>query len=182
MPRNRRQMFQHAGAALAATVPLMTPPTVSASASVLPPRPPKETSMADTTTSDRYQRGIDTLGSITGSTGDAVVQGLKDIAPDFATWIIAFAYGDVMARPGLDRRSRQIATVAALTALGTAAPQLKVHLHGALNVGCRPSELIEAILQMAVYAGFPSAINGLNVAREVFRERGVMIDGASALP
>ncbi|HEY3203217.1 MAG TPA: carboxymuconolactone decarboxylase family protein, partial [Thermoanaerobaculia bacterium] len=51
--------------------------------------------------------------------------------------------------------------------------QLKVHIHGALNVGCKPSEIVEVILQMAVYAGFPAAINALNAAREVFRERGV---------
>jgi len=76
----------------------------------------------------------------------------------------------VMARPGLDRRSRQFATIAALTALGNAAPQLKVHIAGALNVGCTAQEIVEVILQMAVYAGFPATINALNVAREVFEE------------
>ena len=81
-----------------------------------------------------------------------------------------------MSRPGLDLRSRQFATVAALTAMGTAAPQLKVHIAGALNVGCRPAEIVEVILQMAVFAGFPAAINALNLAREVFRERGVAVE------
>jgi 4-carboxymuconolactone decarboxylase len=80
---------------------------------------------------------------------------------------VEFAYGDVMARPGLDRRSRQLATIAALTALGNAQPQLKVHIQGALNAGCKPQEIVEVILQMAVFAGFPAAINALNVAREV---------------
>ena len=122
---------------------------------------------------DRHDLGVATLAAITGGIGSAVVDSLKDIAPDLAEWIISFSYGDVMSRPGLDLRSRQFATVAALTAMGTAMPQLRVHLHGALNVGCKPSELVEVILQMAVYAGFPSAINALNVAREVFRERGV---------
>ena len=59
--------------------------------------------------------------------------------------------------------------------MGTATSQLRVHIHGALNVGCQPSEIIEAILQMAVFAGFPAAINGLNVAREVFRECDVTV-------
>ena len=122
---------------------------------------------------DRHLRGIAALEAITGGTGGAVVEGLKDIAPDLAEWIISFSYGDVLSRPGLDLRSRQFATVAALTAMGTAVPQLKVHLHGALNVGCRPSELVEVILQMAVFSGFPSTINALNIAREVFKERGV---------
>ncbi|MBS0215558.1 MAG: carboxymuconolactone decarboxylase family protein [Proteobacteria bacterium] len=123
----------------------------------------------------REKLGEETLSTITGGTGAAVVESLKDIAPDLADWIISFSYGDVMSRPGLDKRSRQFSTIAALTAMGTAAPQLKVHIHGALNVGCTPSEIIEVILQMSVYAGFPAAINGLNIAREVFRERGVTV-------
>src|SRR6476646_7891628 len=124
---------------------------------------------------DRHLRGIAALESITGGTGGAVVEGLKDIAPDLAEWIISFSDGEVLSRPGLDLRSRQFATVAALTAMGTAIPQLRVHLHGALNVGCEPSELVEVILQMAVYSGFPSTINALNIAREVFKERGVTL-------
>ena len=74
-------------------------------------------------------------------------------------------------RPGLDLKSREISTVAALTAMGTALPQLKVHVHGALNVGCSPQEIIEVMIQMAVYAGFPAALNGIFVAKEVFDER-----------
>lgn len=121
----------------------------------------------------RREIGETTLVKITGGTGAAVVNSLKDIAPDLAHWIVDFSYGDVMSRPGLDLRSREFATVAALTAMGTAAPQLRVHLHGALNVGCQPSELVEVILQMAVFSGFPSTINALDIAREVFRERGI---------
>jgi 4-carboxymuconolactone decarboxylase len=71
-------------------------------------------------------------------------------------------------RPGLDLRSREIAVVAALTAMGNAAPQLKVHIQGALNVGVTRTEVVETIMQMAVYAGFPAALNGLTAAREVF--------------
>lgn len=126
------------------------------------------------TNDKRHELGTATLEAITGGTGSAVVESLKDLAPDLAEWIISFSYGDVMSRPGLDLRSRQFATVAALAAMGTAAPQLKVHIHGALNVGCQPAEVVEVILQMAVYAGFPAAINALDVAREVFTERGIV--------
>jgi len=129
-----------------------------------------------TTENKRIERGEAALSEITGGTGTAVVESLKDIAPDLAEWIISFSYGDVMARPGLDKRSRQFSTVAALTAMGTAMPQLKVHIHGALNVGCEPNEIVEVILQMAVFAGFPAAINGVNVAREVFQESGITVD------
>ena len=98
-------------------------------------------------------------------------ESLKDIAPDFARLLIEFPFGDVYSRPGLDLKSREIAVVAALTALSNAAPQLKVHINGALNVGCTRQEVIEVIVQMAVYAGFPSALNGLAAAKEVFKER-----------
>ena len=71
---------------------------------------------------------------------------------------------------GLDLKSKEIAVVAALTALGNAQPQLKVHLNGALNTESSVDELKEIILQMSVYAGFPSAINGTNALKEVLDE------------
>jgi 4-carboxymuconolactone decarboxylase len=117
---------------------------------------------------DRRARGLQALAQTTGESGERVVARLRDIAPDFADWIIDFAYGDVLSRPGLDRHTRQLATIAALTAVGNAQSQLRVHIAGALNVGCRPQEIIEVILQTAVFAGFPAAINALNVTREVF--------------
>lgn len=84
--------------------------------------------------------------------------------------LIEFPFGDIYSRSGLDFKSREIAVVAALTALGNAAPQLKVHIHGALKVGCTREEVVEVIMQMAVYAGFPAALNGLFAAKEVFKE------------
>ena len=72
---------------------------------------------------------------------------------------------------GLTLKQKEIAVVAALTAVGNASPQLRVHLHGALNVGCSIDEVSEVILQMAVYAGFPAAINGMNALKEVLLAR-----------
>ena len=120
---------------------------------------------------DRYQRGWEKLREIDGEAGERVVESLQDIAPDFARYLIEFPFGDIYSRPGLDLKSREIAVVAALTALGNAAPQLKVHIQGALNVGCSRQEVVEIIMQMAVYAGFPAALNGLFAAKEVFKER-----------
>lgn len=120
---------------------------------------------------DRYQRGWEKLREIDGEAGERVVESLQDIAPDFARYVIEFPFGDIYSRTGLDLKSREIAVVAALTALGNAAPQLKVHIHGALNVGCSRQEVVEIIMQMAVYAGFPAALNGLFAAKEVFQER-----------
>ena len=120
---------------------------------------------------ERFVRGWEKLKEIDGEAGERVIESLKDIAPDLARYVIEFPFGDIYNRPGLDLKCREIATVAALTALGNAAPQLKVHIHGALNVGYSRQEVVETITQMAVYAGFPAALNGIFAAREVFKER-----------
>lgn len=118
----------------------------------------------------RYERGLAKLREIDGEAGERVLESLDGIAPDFARYLIEFPFGDIYSRPGLDLKSREIAVVAALTALGNAAPQLKVHIQGALNVGVTHAEVVETIMQMAVYAGFPAALNGLTVAKEVFAQ------------
>ncbi len=120
------------------------------------------------TAPDRYQQGLAKLREIDGEAGERVIDSLAGIAPDFARYLIEFPFGDIYSRPGLDLRSREIAVVAALTAMGNAVPQLKVHLQAALNVGVTREEIVEVIMQMAVYAGFPAALNGLAAAREVF--------------
>lgn len=118
----------------------------------------------------RYERGLAKLKEIDGEAGERVLESLNDMAPDFARYLIEFPFGDIYSRPGLDLRSREIAVVPALTALGHATTQLKVHIQGALNVGVSQKEVVETIMQMAVYAGFPAALNGLAAAKEVFAE------------
>ncbi|MBF0477208.1 MAG: carboxymuconolactone decarboxylase family protein [Deltaproteobacteria bacterium] len=120
--------------------------------------------------SERYQRGWAKLAEIDGTMGERVIEALKDIAPDFADMIIEFPFGDIYSRPGLDLKSREITTVAALTALGTAKPQLQSHVRAALKVGCTRREIVEIMIQVAVYAGFPAALNALLATKEVFDE------------
>lgn len=120
---------------------------------------------------NRYEIGLKKLSEIDGKVGENIIESLKDFAPDLAKYTIEFPFGDIYSRPGLDLKSREIATVAALTALGNAKPQLKVHINAALNVGCSKEEVIEIITQMAVYAGFPASLNGAYAAQEVFNER-----------
>jgi 4-carboxymuconolactone decarboxylase len=116
---------------------------------------------------ERFTRGLAKLAEIDGDAGQRVIDGLADIAPALGQYIVEFAFGDIYSRPGLDLRTREIATVAALTAMGTAQPQLEVHLHAALNVGCTQTELVETIIQMAAYAGFPASLNGIAALRRV---------------
>jgi len=121
--------------------------------------------------SARYERGVAKFAEIYGEQAKALIASLEETTPDLGTYVLEFAFGDIHCRPGLSLKSREIATVAALTAMGTAVPQLGSHIHAALNVGCSEQEIVEVILQMALYAGFPAAINGLRAAREVFRKR-----------
>jgi len=125
----------------------------------------------DHANNDRYARGWDKLKEIDGEAGERVIEALAPIAPDFARYLIEFPFGDIYSRPALDLKAREIATIAALAALGNAQPQLKVHIEGALNVGCTREEIVEVFMQMAVYAGFPAALNALFAAREVFAAR-----------
>lgn len=122
-------------------------------------------------TDDRYVRGVARLAEIDGAAGDAVIAGLSDLAPDLGRYIIEFGFGDVYSRPGLDLRTRELATVAALTAMGNARPQLEVHLGAALNVGATTAEIVEVIIQMALYAGFPASLNAIAALRTVLEAR-----------
>lgn len=123
------------------------------------------------TSDDRYARGLAALRLVTGTEHPTVLDSLSEIAPDLARYTIEFGYGDIWTRPGLTPRQRQIATIAALSAMGNAAPQLRFHIGGALNVGCTRREIVETFIHTTVYAGFPAALNALSAAREVFAGR-----------
>lgn len=123
--------------------------------------------------SSTYLSGLECLRRIEGRQQPSIIDALADVAPDLATMAISFVYGEVYPRPQLTLKERQLITVAALAALGNARPQLKFHVNGALNVGCSSSELVELMIHLVVYAGFPAGLNGVFAAQEVFQERGV---------
>lgn len=85
--------------------------------------------------------------------------------------VVSFVHGQLYGRPDLDLRSRQLVTIAALAAMGHCAPQLRLHLHGFLNVGGSREQMVAALVHIAAYAGFPAAINSMSIAREVLAER-----------
>ncbi|MED4062121.1 carboxymuconolactone decarboxylase family protein [Priestia megaterium] len=124
------------------------------------------------THTDNFQRGLDILAKIDPEKYKDIMAGFEQSAlPDLGTLAVEFNYGQIFSRPGLDLKSRLLAAVAGLTALGNT-EQLKFYLNGALNVGWTQEEILEAMLQMVIYAGFPVALNTiLTVANEVFYER-----------
>ncbi len=119
---------------------------------------------------NRYQKGIEKFKEIKGSGAEHSIERLKSLNPDLERLVMEVAFNDIYKRPALDLRAREIATIAALVSLGNSSQQLKVHIQSALNVGVKKEEIIEVILQMALYAGFPAAITAMQVANEVFDE------------
>ncbi|MGZ8460457.1 MAG: carboxymuconolactone decarboxylase family protein [Candidatus Deferrimicrobiaceae bacterium] len=119
----------------------------------------------------RYRRGLETARNLDEGNAARLDETLKGIAPDLHRFIVEFAFGDILSRPGLPVATREIVTLSALSAMGTAQPQLRVHINAALNVGVPRTQVVELFMQIAVYAGIPAALNALYLAKEVFAER-----------
>lgn len=119
----------------------------------------------------RYEKGIKMLGQVSAESGEAVISALAEYAPFLACMTVEFPYGDVFSRPQLTLKQRELITIGGLVAMGNARPQLKVHINAGFNVGLTREEIMEAIMHMAVYSGFPSAINGVFAMKEVEFER-----------
>ncbi|MEE1129220.1 MAG: carboxymuconolactone decarboxylase family protein [Methanobrevibacter sp.] len=121
----------------------------------------------------RYEKGKEVLEGIQQRTVEEIFEGIEDIAPDMSRFVVEFPYAEIYTREEVDLKTRELCTVAALTTLGTI-PQLKEHINAALNVGNTPTEIVEIIMQMSAYCGFPKSINGVVVAKEVFTERDIL--------
>jgi len=120
-------------------------------------------------TDDRYRRGVAVLQLLSGESIEQVTNKVAEIAPDFARMTIEFPFGDLYSRAALDLRSREIAAVSALAALGRM-PQLRVHVIAALNLGVAREEIVELLMQISIYAGFPLALNALAECHDLLVE------------
>ncbi len=122
----------------------------------------------------RYDRGLAKMRAMFGPGIDSALESLATTSPDLVRCLVEFPFGDIYPRHGLDLKTREMLTVAALTVLGFPQAELKDHIRGALNVGCTRDEILEIILQMAVYAGFPAALEASRTAASVFAEPQVL--------
>lgn len=116
----------------------------------------------------RFDRGFKKLAELKENRPSELMDELKDISPDLARYIIEFAFGDIYSRPVFDNRTKELMIISSLTAMRGCEPQLKNHIQLALSVGISKQEIVEAILLMCSYAGFPAVLNGVNAAKEVF--------------
>ena len=122
---------------------------------------------------ERFEKGMSVLRITNEETIEDIFRELEDIAPDLGRFIVEFPYSEIYTREEVDLKTRELCTVAALTTLGTI-PQLKDHINAALAVGNSPREIVEIIMQMTAYAGFPKAINAIMVAKEVFAQKDLL--------
>jgi 4-carboxymuconolactone decarboxylase len=101
---------------------------------------------------------------------EATFEPLEQVAPGFPDWIVTSLFGGTYQRDGLSLRDRQIANLAALTALGGVEPQLSGHVRTSLRVGMSRQEITEVFVHLAPYVGVPKALAGLRLAAAVFEE------------
>lgn len=122
--------------------------------------------------SDRYRRGLDIAEQLAADkVAHFVKSGVAEVAPDFARMVIEFAFGDIYARPALDLKSRELIAIAALAANGNAGPQLRIHVESAASAGIAKAEIVEVLMQIALYAGFPAALNALSDCHDLLTDQ-----------
>lgn len=122
---------------------------------------------------ERFERGLEVLRIIGGKNYDAPIKSLAETSPDLSRFTVEYPYGDVLSRPGLDLSLRQLCTISMLLADGSVQPQLKFHMKGFLNAGGDPATLLELLFVSVALLGFPPTINAVGLVRTVFTEQGI---------
>jgi 4-carboxymuconolactone decarboxylase len=123
------------------------------------------------TDEQHFQNGLTILKQMVGETdAERVRQGWRDISPDLERFIVEFVAGRIWTRgAALDLKTRSLSTVAALTALGRP-NALELNIRMALGNGATKEEVLEVMLHMAPYAGFPAVWDGMQIATRVLKE------------
>ncbi len=120
---------------------------------------------------DRFERGERLLRQIDGDkVADNLIARYENLAPDFTRYLVEFAFGEIYARDG-DLKHREIVAIASLATMGGCDAQLETHVHGAFNVGLTESEIVEAVMTLIPYIGFPKALNAMSVVKRVVDKR-----------
>jgi len=121
--------------------------------------------------SERYRRGVEVIQQLSsGSLEQFLTSQVAEVAPDFARMAIEFPFGDLYSRADLGIRDREIVAIAALATLGHAGPQLRHHVAAATKLGISKAEIVEILMQSAIYGGFPAALNALADCHDLLLE------------
>ena len=117
------------------------------------------------------ERGERLLRQVDGDkVADNLLRAYEDVAPDFTRYLVEFAFGEIYARPG-DLRHRELVAISSLATMGGCDPQLETHVHGAFNAGLTEAEVVEAVMTLIPYVGFPRALNAMAVVKRVVEKR-----------
>lgn len=120
------------------------------------------------TAPDRLTRALSILERLENGSSELVQNNLDAFHPEAAELILGYAFADILERDGIDLKTREMLTVAMLTAMGTAQGQLEFHMRAAMNSGVSRKEIIEIVLQASVYAGVPACMNAITAAKKAF--------------
>jgi 4-carboxymuconolactone decarboxylase len=122
---------------------------------------------------ERHAQGMGVRRAVLGDAHvDRAVTNTSELTAPFQDFITRSAWGDVWSRPGLDRRTRSIVTLTALTAI-RAENEIAMHVRGAINNGLTPAEITEVLLHTAIYAGVPAANAAFAIAQRTLAELGL---------
>lgn len=121
--------------------------------------------------SDRRAQALALLERLEPGAPGRVIKNLDGFHAEATELLLGFAFTDVVAREGIVLKTREMLTVAMLAAMGTAPGQLEFHMRAALNTGVSREEIVEIVLQVAVYAGIPAAMNAITAAKSAFKHR-----------
>ena len=120
-----------------------------------------------------FDKGLDIRREVLGAQYvDAQLKAADDFSRPFQEFITEYCWGAVWGRPGLPKKTRSIINLAMLTALNRQ-NELRIHVKGALGNGATKEEIMEVLIQTAVYCGVPAAVEAFRTAREAFKEAGV---------
>jgi 4-carboxymuconolactone decarboxylase len=129
-----------------------------------------ENEKENTMSSELFEKGLQIRREVLGAEHvNASMSQADDFSRPLQELVTEYCWGNVWARPGLDRKTRSLINVAMLTALNRP-HEVKLHLRGALNNGCSQNDIMEVLLQTAIYCGVPAAMDSLRVAKEFFHE------------
>ncbi len=117
------------------------------------------------------ERGERLLRQVDGDrVADNLLRAYEEIAPDFTRYLVEFAFGEIYAREG-DLKHRELIAIASLATMGGCEAQLETHVRGAFNVGLSEREIVEAVMTLIPYVGFPRALNAMHVVKRVVEGR-----------
>jgi 4-carboxymuconolactone decarboxylase len=118
----------------------------------------------------RFDEGLAVRREVLGAEYvDQAIAAADDFTRPLQELVTEYCWGAIWTRPGLPRRTRSLVNLAMLTALNRP-HEVRLHVRGALRNGCTKDEVMEVLLQAAIYCGVPAAIDSFRIAKEVFQE------------